>query len=800
MNRKTVLTYLLSPNNWWLPLLLVLVVSLAGVSLIGVQTYRDAPPMPRFVSPSGTTVIDRNDILDGQDFFHQYALMDYGSFFGDGALKGPDFTADALHEVTLAMQQYYRDSLQAAEGSLEGWQHDAVEERVRRELKQNRYDDGTNSVELTTAQIHAAEKLAQHYSVFFTEGAGKKLHLPEEATQATVMEDLSAFFFWGAWVSSVERPGVSYSYTHNWPYDPEAGNTATAPVILWSILGLLGLVLGLGAVLYYYGQMEELDDETFLDRNASLMTEDWIDAFRPTRTQRATYKFFAVAIVLFLFQVLSGALAINEFVGYLSVLGFDVSSLVPITVSRSWHLQLSLFWISACWIGASIFVLPMISKEEPEGQLTLINTVFGLFALMVGGSIVGIAAGPRGLLGELWYWLGHQGWEFMEFGRLYQVILLGIFLLWAVIIYRGVRPALRDGLPWRLPNWLIYATVSILILLLSGFVASRDTNFVIADFWRWAVIHMWVEAFFEVFTTIIIGYLMVLMGLVSRRSTERVIFLATLLFLGSGLLGISHNFYWNAKPVATMALGSVFSTLQVVPLILLTLEAWRFRRMPSLAMDKVSTSDTAQFGMPVVFWFLLAVNFWNFFGAGVFGLIINLPIVNYFEHGTYLTVNHGHAALMGVYGNLSIAALLFCCRLLFNARRWSVRLLRGSFWALNVGLGLMVAIDLFPAGLLQFSAVLDHGLWFARSGEFISGTPFMTLTWLRGIGGTLFLLGGVVPLVWLVLSRWRAVKTHVPVPFIPEDTAASACPAMTIPATLPEASPGCSADCDECDA
>jgi len=799
MNRKTVLTYLLSPNNWWLPLLLVIVVSLAGVSLIGVQTYRDAPPMPRFVTPSGKTVIERDDILAGQDVFHKYALMDYGSFFGDGALKGPDFTADALHEVTLTMQEYYRDSLRAAEGSLNDWQRDAMAERVRSELKKNRHDENTNTVGLTRAQAHAADVLVDHYQTFFTDGDGKKLHLPEEATQQAAMEDLSAFFFWGAWVSSVERPGASYSYTHNWPYDPEAGNTATGPVILWSILGLLGLVLGLGGVLYYYGQMEELDDETFLDRNASLMTDTRIDAFRPTRTQRATYKFFAAAIVLFLIQVLSGALAINEFVGYLSVFGIDVSSLVPITVSRSWHLQLSLFWISACWVGASIFVLPLISNEEPDGQLTLINTVFGLFAVMAAGSIFGIAAGPQGLLGDLWYWLGHQGWEFMEFGRLYQVMLLGIFVLWAVIIYRGVRPALRDGLPWRLPNWLIYATVSILILLLSGFVASRDTNFVIADFWRWAVIHMWVEAFFEVFTTIIIGYLMVLMGLVSRRSTERVIFLATLLFLGSGLLGISHNFYWNAKPVATMALGSVFSTLQVVPLILLTLEAWRFRRMPSLAMENVAESNNAQFGMTVVFWFLLAVNFWNFFGAGVFGLIINLPIVNYFEHGTYLTVNHGHAALMGVYGNLSIAALLFCCRLLFNARQWSVRLLRGSFWALNVGLLLMVVIDLFPAGVLQFSAVVDHGLWFARSGEFISGTPFMTLTWLRGIGGTLFLLGGVVPLVWLVLSRWRSIKAPASVPFVPENTDAAACPATAIPATPPESVHDCSTDCDNCD-
>src|SRR5690606_4981382 len=177
-------------------------------------------------------------------------------------------------------------------------------------------------------------------------------------------------------------------------------------------------------------------------------------------------------------------------------------------------------------------------------------------------------------------------------------------------------------------------------------------NFVIADFWRWCVIHMWVEAFFEVFTTIVVGYLMVLMGLVSRESVTYVVYLATLLFLGSGLLGISHNFYWNAKPVVTLAIGSVFSTLQVVPLILLTLVAWQFRNAPQRA--------GAAFAHVDAFRFLLAVNFWNFLGAGMFGFLINLPIVNYYEHGTYLTVNHGHAALMGVYGNLAIAMIVFC--------------------------------------------------------------------------------------------------------------------------------------------
>jgi nitric oxide reductase subunit B len=313
--------------------------------------------------------------------------------------------------------------------------------------------------------------------------------------------------------------------------------------------------------------------------------------------------------------------------------------------------------------------------------------------------------------------------------------------------------------PWALPNWLVYATLSVIVLLISGFIATPQTNFVIADFWRWMVVHMWAEAFFEVFTTVLIGYFMVLMGLVSKQAATRVIYLATLLFLGSGLLGISHNFYWNAKPVFTMALGSVFSTLQVVPLVLLTLEAWRFSKLPRVLENGTINGNTIKrFGFSEVFLFLVAVNFWNFFGAGVMGFIINLPIANYYEHGTYLTVNHGHAALMGVYGNLALAAVLFCCQLLVKAEYWRPHLIRISFWSINIGLLLMVFLDLFPAGIWQFNSVTERGLWYARSHEFVDSTGFQTLTWLRIVGGSLFTAGGVIPLSWFIVSRMKRMK------------------------------------------
>lgn len=759
MKKNDFIGYLLNPKNWWLPLLIIFTISIAGVTMIGVHTYTEAPPIPDYVSQKGEVVFSKEDVLKGQAVFQQYALMEYGSMFGDGALRGPDFTAEALHQISQYMNDYYQSKLKTDAST--DLLKKGVAEQVKSEIKTNSFNNDHNSVSLTNAQLFGTGELVKYYTQKFTDPLFPGAFKPTGyITNTSEIKSLTAFFFWGAWVCGVERPGEHYSYTHNWPYDPAAGNTPSPSIILWSIVASLGLLLGLGLVLYYYGKLEKLDDNAYTKKAQPFMTRGEIEKFSPDAIQHTTYKFFYAAILLFGVQVLAGILTINDFIGFINFLGFNISETLPITITRSWHVQLSLLWISACWIGASFFMMSLVSPNQSKSQVRLINIIFWLIILLVAGSVVGIFLGPHGLLPKNWFWFGHQGWEYVELGKAWQIILGIVFIIWAITLYRGIKPVMKSKEPWALPNWLVYTTFSIILLLISGFIATPTTNFVIADFWRWMVIHMWAEAFFEVFTTVLIGYFMVLMGLVSKQAVIRVIYLATLLFLGSGLLGVSHNFYWNAKPVSTIALGSVFSTLQVIPLVLLTLEAWRFSKLPKILENEsgVNGDLNKKFGFSEVFLFLVAVNFWNFFGAGVLGFIINLPIANYYEHGTYLTVNHGHAALMGVYGNLAVATVLFCCQLLFKADWWKPRVVKTVFWSINIGLLLMVLFDLFPVGIWQFKTVTEHGLWYARSSEFIASPGFQTLTWLRMIGVLLFALGGVIPLVWFVTHSRKGLK------------------------------------------
>ena len=750
-------------KNWWLPILLVLIAGGAGIMYMGIKTYQDAPPIPNYRSPAGATVISSAAITRGQLIFQKYALMDYGSMFGDGAGRGPDFTAEALHHVAVAMRDRYlrADLRDTSSSSSDRYHVAAVESRVRSELKTNSYDPASNSVAMTDGQFAAYESLVLYYTNFF-HGTGPTPFSPARyITDTNEIRDLTSFFFWGSWVCSVQRPGKEYSYTHNWPYDEAAGNKATSQNIFWSLFGVFGFVLGLGGVLYLYGRTGKSMAFQRTDRSRPVLTIGLLKDFTPSPTQRGTYRFFATAMALMLVQVLAGVLTIHDFVGFTSFFGVDLAKWLPITITRGWHVQMSVLWISLCWIGASIFILPMITKQEPTGQRGLISTLYWTLIVVTLGSTLGQFLGPMGFLGEHWNSLGNQGWEFVELGRLWQVLLFVSFALWGLIVYRGLRPILHSGQPWSLPHWLFYSIAAVLVFFCAGFVGTPSTNFVVADFWRWMTIHMWVEAFFEVFTTIIVAYFMYLMGLATQNGAARVVYLSAMLFLGSGILGVAHNFYWNAKPEITLALGSVFSTMQAIPLVILTLEAWKLRASPATALRLAGSKERSPFGQSGAFLFLLAVNFWNFMGAGVFGAIINLPIVNYYEHGTYLTVNHGHAALMGVYGNLSIGAVIFCARYLLGGERWNERLVRMAFWSINIGLSLMVLLDLFPAGLLQFSAAVSEGLWYARSAEFIQSSGFQGLTWMRMLGGAIFLLGGVIPLAWFILSRFRHRRAGV---------------------------------------
>jgi nitric oxide reductase subunit B len=240
------------------------------------------------------------------------------------------------------------------------------------------------------------------------------------------------------------------------------------------------------------------------------------------------------------------------------------------------------------------------------------------------------------------------------------------------------------------------------------------------------------------------------MGLVTTRTATRLVYLDAILYLAGGIVGTGPHWYFTGQSTLNMGLASCFSALEVVPLTLLTLDAWDFIRLRDQECEDCGRPLAATQKWAIKF--LIAVGVWNFVGAGIFGFLINLPIVSYFEIGTSLTANHGHAAMFGVFGMLALGVVFFCLRAMRDDAVWkrAERFVRTGFWGVNIGLGLMIVIDLFPGGVLQLHDSIQNGYWHARRLSFLMTGAYHTLEWMRIAADLTFLMVGALPLALAV--------------------------------------------------
>ncbi|MGV9992307.1 nitric-oxide reductase large subunit [Streptomyces sp. NPDC003374] len=732
-------------------------VTLGGFLVLGFlafRTYEAQPPIPeRTVTANGRVVFTGDDVREGQKVFLRAGLMQYGSIYGHGAYLGPDFTADYLdRSARLVRAAYTRDG--AADAG----------ERTVRDYRTNRYDARTGTLVWSDAQAAAFTELTGHYARLLGSPDGKQGLRPKAITDPGEIHDVTAYFGWTAWTAAAERPGHDYSYTNNWPSEPLVGNEPTGHTVTWSVLSLIFLLAGSGALFAAFGRWNFLGWHRRDHRELRFHSPDTV---RLTPAQRTTAWFFLVMAALFLCQALLGAAAQHYRADLGSFFGIPLDRWLPYNLVRTWHTQLAIFWVVTSFLAIGIFITPLIARGwEPRRQALLTRALLGALVVVVSGSLLGELAGQRGGLGRLWSVLGNQGWEYLDLGRLWQVLLTLGMVIWVVILFRGLRRRLRQESVANMP-WLFFlAALALPAFYAVGLLAGPESQFTAADFWRFIVVHLWVEDFMELFTTATVAYLFVLLGVVRERVALAVIFLDIVLYGAGGVIGTMHHLYFSGEPAEHLALGATFSALEVVPLLFLTVEAWGFLQ---IGARRQSLSDTP-FPHRWAVMFLAAVGFWNFLGAGVFGFLVNLPIVSYYEMGTGLTANHAHAAMMGVYGMLAVGFALFALRYLIPEDRWSDRWPRLAFWSLNLGLAWMSFATLLPGGALQLYKVVQSGYADARSLGYLQGDTNVFLEWLRLPGDVVFLVGGVLPLLWMT---WLGVRHRTGRTRRPDDAEAS---------------------------
>ena len=732
----------------WLGFTAVMVVCFGVLIFFGGQIYREKPPIPaRVVTSSGTVLFTGQDIKDGQNIWQSIGGQEVGTVWGHGSYVAPDWSADWLHRESVIILDYLADSLYLKSyDELPAEDQAALKVKLQRELRTNTYDAAGDRIIVSNLRARAIREVSKHYSsLFMADPSLDKLRDACAIPPNTIKTDdrmfkMNAFFFWISWTCVTNRPGQEISYTNNWPSEDLVANKATSALILWTGFSVIMLIAGIGLMGWFYARRKDnsLEANEFPKKDPLLG-----GIFTPS--MKATLKYFWVVTALILVQILMGVMTAPSGVEGQAFYGLPLSSILPYSISRTWHIQLAIFWIATSWLATGLYLAPAVSGKEPRFQLLGVNFLFLALLVIVVGSLAGQWLGVMQHLGLVQnFWFGHQGYEYVDLGRFWQLFLFIGLILWLVLMARALMPALKNKSENRsLLTMFLISTIAIAAFYGAGLMWGRQTHLAIAEYWRWWVVHLWVEGFFEVFATVAIAFLFVRLGLVRVISATGGVLFSTIVFLAGGIIGTFHHLYFTGTPVAILALGATFSALEVVPLVLIGFEGY--------SNLKLSRSSEWIKGYKWPIYFFLSVSFWNLVGAGIFGFLINPPIALYYMQGLNTTPVHGHTALFGVYGMLGIGLMLFVLKSMEPEKVWKEKWIKFAFWSINIGLMAMVLLSVLPVGLAQTWVSVKTGMWYARSAEFLQDPTLRTFRWMRVFGDTLF-SAGAIALAWFIFG------------------------------------------------
>ncbi len=715
----------------WIVFISVVVLSFVVLIWVGTEVYQTQPPIPEQVLIKGTTEIiyTKNDIQTGQNVWESIGGMEVGSVWGHGSYVAPDWTADWIHKEAIFLLEYWSNKdYNISYDKLDVEKKAAIKARLIKDVKTNSYNKNTKTITISKERALAIKNNIVHYSSIFSEGK-EEYAIPKGAlVDKEKLKQLNAFLFWTSWAASTNRPEKDYTYTSNWPHEPLIDNLITDDSLIWSGLSIVLLLLFIGILTYYYLRNHEKGE------SLTKPDVDPLSKLKLVKSQRTVLKYFIVISLLIALQVVLGIITVHYTVEGQAFFGFDLANYLPYSISRTWHTQLAVFWIAATWLATGLFLAPMISGKEMKYQVFGINFLFIALLIIVLGSMLGEWLGVHQFLDLTTnFFFGHQGYEYMDLGRFWQIFLGIGLILWVLMVSRHILFAIKKNDESKhLLIILLISVIAIGMFFFSGLMYGENSSLPVINYWRWWLVHLWVEGFFEVFATVVIAFIFSRMKIISSKTAGRVSIASASIFLAGGIIGTLHHLYYSGTPVQAIALGATFSALEVVPL---TLMGFEIREHWNLLKSK---EWIQKYKWPI--FFFIAVAFWNFIGAGVFGFLINPPIALYYIQGLNTTAVHAHTALFGVYGMLGMGFIIICLRF-YSDRIWSNTKLKRAFWLLNIGLVAMVLFSLLPIGIIQAYTSITKGYSFARDSELLYSPVVQTLKWMRMIGDIIFSVG-----------------------------------------------------------
>lgn len=461
-------------------------------------------------------------------------------------------------------------------------------------------------------------------------------------------------------------------------------------------------------------------------------------------TQRLALRYFMLMLVLFAAQVGFGMLLALQQADPTLLAGT-----LNFNVVRAEHLNLGLLWILCGFIGAIFFVGPLLSKRDLAAPW-LVKLLFYAVIVVVAWNVATQGLAMRGIAG---WWQGQpwlqQGLEYLEAGRAAQVAILVAFCILAFVVLRTFPPRSQ----WNEVHWgLALGVVALTVVWLFGmfYVARLDLQ----EYFRWFVVHYWVEGVWEVIHISLVGFLLVLLFKVDVKSVGYAVFWGVALVWLSGLIGNAHHYFWIGTPEFWQFWGSLFSALEPLPLVFcfwhIYLDAHQNRRPLENAP---------------AFYFILGSVVLEQVGAGILGFTMTFALTNVWSHGTWVTPSHAHLALFGTFGMLGIAAAYYAVPVIRKATDFDQRLGKLAFWLLFASI-LGISLSFALGGTVQVFVYRTLGLhWFG--GDIFPAIGIFKL--LVPVFGFLFAVGTGL-LVYDLATLGKRVR--VAAPAIPAPSAA----------------------------
>lgn len=700
---------------------------------------KEVPPIPQQVtSESGEILYTYDDVVTGKAYFQEFDLMDWGTLLGMGAYMGPDFSTDFMHYRAEFLYDFYAQEIYSKSNKeLNDIERGAVKERVKQDFKKQ-----TTLLENTTtytdASASAFKENVKYLTNLLVNGDPERAFMggiirPEEAVK------IAAFVDWSQLVASSLRPGTERTWSNNWPPEPMLDQDTTFHshrISLWEFLILWTLTI---VVIY-------LSYEYLFKKDKKEDLEPAIKITSLFKSQKKLLKYIPIVAGLFVVQLILG--------GYLAHLyteptkSFLISQeILPFNVIRSIHTQLAILWVAVGWLVGGLLIAPWVANKDHKFPW-LVDVLWAALVVVAVGSIIGLYLGATGQLRESWFWLGNEGRELINLGRVWDIGLVIGLVFWFILIISLIRKAATNN---PIVSTIIWAAFAIATLYMAGMMPVHKIipNYTVDDYYRWWVIHLWVELTFELFAAGVIAFFTVSLGLIAQKTAVRVMLFELLLISLSGTLGVGHHYWWQGLDEYWIAIGGIFSALEPLPLALMIVEAMKNNREKRLSGEK------NDFSTP--FMWIAGSAVLNWIGAGFFGMVINTPTISYYSHGTYLIMPHGHIALLGAFGYISIAFLYMTSRTnsLAKGLVWDEKLSKYGFWILTAG-ALLFAIPTYIIGMEQAQIAHDLGYFYTRLHSAVE--PLKTWMWLRTIPDVMMITGGIIILVDLVKKTFFAKK------------------------------------------